>query len=764
MANEDLRQIGLVQDSNFTFGATSPGEIPLGWKDMVATWYVTDAANTVASNAAPTEFILAMPEEGFAQYIRQGSADAGMLVRTRFWLYVGDGTGARIVARARFLGASGHLETLDSIDVTIPSGTSSGWVLYEGATIVAPEGTTEVGLQINRINDSVYGTSEAFITSISTEFVTLEQQAVRAWIDGGISPMMFGAVGDGSANDTVPLQAAADYSRARGCPLVFKKAHVYAIDFVDFGDHCDLRGYARLVSRQINIRANYPTQRWVARIGKRGHAETIEFHHSNQGSYLPNEMVEYPEDSGQYIPNTNWRTGIAGQLFIDDYARVGHVELAGVNSSGSNVILCTGHHNSIGFIRSTHYRATPSSPFQERDADHPCCRPITVDGNWSQNGVPNDVDLSDLNKYLGHGNVAEGFKLGGYQLRYYVRAFSLSYLDSFDIGPGTAKGRAFSAAESPGNNGMLIAACRNGRIADCEMSDSGEHAFRLASDNRRGCHNLSFGVLTIKRQSPSAFKINGGGGANVLGAGGGRKTDRFATMSQDISIAGFILEDPFIQCAGEGKASQLLRFSHVDGVYVGFIKIRVSPTYYGQTAIKQFNGEDFPRLPRGAILAMNSIQNAHIGPLIASDNCHQDMQKIVFVASNDIDPYDQLMDCRMIKVRDWNASNNRATASAIVRFKPDTGIETVANPSYGDLEFLDFYFARSGDLARFDGDSAEMTPRGEIWFTGTFKDDAKISITHASNSNDGDVNVDFRSNRRPNVPIRGKSKDVLNGS
>jgi len=660
----------LLLDGNNVLGPSPVGTIPPGWAAFPLMWSIVDLSTTPAASGAPTQFGISIPAGVLTGvYAQDFSCEEGALFRAEFWAWIAaGGTGARFTVRYLFWDASGA-----QIGASIDGATTGAldgddtWALYRGTIVVAPVGTVKASVHVSR--DLSGRTAQMYAAGLASDMVTPLQMATRAWLNGTVSPMMFGTIGDGSANDTVALQRAADFARAWSVPLTFRPEHFYLVDHVDFGDDCDLRGRAQIISSGFDVQTNLPSQRHVVRIGKRGRGQEIEYQHSVQTGYESDPT------------SSNFGTGIAGQLLLDDDSDVDLVELTGTLVTGGPICTSTCHGGRIGMFRSDRKRVDPTGPLIDATSANGLPRPFTGDGQWSRDGV----QIARTDYLQTPSNVGVGFRMDGYRIRFAWRGIKLNYADDFQIGPGEISGLHDQTVTDVGYNGWLIGSCRNGVIAAGEVSDCGEHAIRIASNDRRGCWDLTFGRMTIKRQGASAVKINGGGGAGVHGADTSdpANNDAELTRTKRIRFAPLLCIDPFADIPiVAAKAQELIRISHAEGVHFDAVQIE-----HEDSAVQT-----------GSVLAINSARGVYVGPVKSATNAHIEMRAVNFDASNDTDPYDILQDTVHVHLNGWDARKGSIYASYI-RIQMTSGVTGVVDPSIGHVRLTDWQFYDAGPLS-----------------------------------------------------------------
>lgn len=192
--------------------------------------------------------------------------------------------------------------------------------------------------------------------------------------------------------------------------------------------------------------------------------------------------------------------------------------------------------------------------------------------------------------YLSNVNIFE------YDITRYIRGINLTAVDGYHIGPGQMRVQDSRASKSPGHNGMLIIASKNGKIDDGDIGDSGEHGIRIGGSYLwpGGCEQIDFGSMTIRRPGGCGFKSNPDPG-EVL---------------KDCTIAWLIVEDGGRDTT-DGNAEPL-RVTEFEGLSVGGLTVR--STSYATTCT--------------AAIALSSGKGLNIGPVNAP-NCKDRIVRVI---------------------------------------------------------------------------------------------------------------------------------------
>lgn len=791
-----LREYGLILDSGFSNqGPKASGEGLLGFSTALPTgWSVVNHAtesglplnpaldNVIKTTSSTTALIQTYrfdAREGDVFYgdmlvcaMPNTSGTVRGLLVVRFYDYTGAQISAVNLVRHEFTGAG---------DGTWVRGTGSG-----DGVAVAPPGTVSASVEPLR---SGSGSGTLYMGAPRAHrFNVFETQAYAK-----LSPKMFGCVGDGEADDGVNLQKAADVAVALGLPLHFRENEIYAADDVDFPEHSVLTGHIRLKAYTELIPRG--TKRWLFRVGKRSRFDHIEFMGNNQYGYTRDVVVNTGTNEAPiWTANANFDKGLASQLFIDDHVVGDEISVTDAGEDGSLRVLITGHGQRIGFFRASHYR-DGSDVLQERTAVIGAQRPLQINGEYSQDGARRPRDQSDLDDFLpsyvfdptdledengdpapvggpdgipdaiqdytGEGytlwddHIGVGFFLGGYDIRFFKRAVNLTYCDHFYIGSGVCTGRSITAQISPGENGWLIAGCRYGTFVGQIVEDSAEHAVRLSSDNRRGCRSLTWHGLKVARQGPSAFKVNGGGGAGFSGGLVATGVAASLTRAQDIKVFDMSVEDPFIRPpTGAGKAQHLIRVSHCEGFHLKGLVMSITDKFYGSGKIDPWTGSPYPNDPDGQIFAFSSTQRVTVDGADFVNNCAISCLKVHFISSNDFEAGDLIRDQRNYLIKGIPMNHDLDGGHlAPIRIDVDSGF---GNAAVGDIEIVDAYFTTNTPMIDYVNFSA--TPSGKIWVTGTVRDGA--TLTHQSGAGYNNTNVSLKMSGSNSV-LTGRAIDVL---
>lgn len=194
------------------------------------------------------------------------------------------------------------------------------------------------------------------------------------------------------------------------------------------------------------------------------------------------------------------------------------------------------------------------------------------------------------------GQFLKNVNIFDYDITRYIRGINLTAVDGYYLGAGSMREKDSRASKTPGHNGILLIAPKNGRIDEGDIADSGEHGIRIGgSPSYPGnLENLDFGHMIIRRSGGCGFKANTNAGEIV----------------KNCTVSWLTVEDGGMDTT-DGNAEPL-RVTEYEGLKIGGLTVRT--TRFTTTCT--------------AAIALSSGKGLTIGPVDAP-NCKDRIIRLI---------------------------------------------------------------------------------------------------------------------------------------